>query len=104
MPKPERATYQRRVVDDEIAPLIGQLPDLAFEGAKAVGKPFTTSVRARTVWEMDDPGIRSIARAGLGVILTGDARYGSTSGTACPQYGTQSAGPSVAGRRQAAFL
>ena len=66
------STYTSRVVDDEIDALIGHLPALAFEGAKAVGKTFTASRRARTVWQLDDPAILQIAVADVNLVLEGD--------------------------------
>jgi predicted AAA+ superfamily ATPase len=72
VPRLDVVEYQRRVVDDEVDDLISQLPALVFEGAKAVGKTFTASRRARTVWSLDDPAIRQIAAADLTVLLAGE--------------------------------
>ena len=47
--------YQRRVVDDELDELFGDLPAIALEGPKAVGKTATARERARTVFELDQP-------------------------------------------------
>ncbi len=47
--------YQRRIVDDELDELFGDLPAIALEGPKAVGKTATARERARTVFELDQP-------------------------------------------------
>lgn len=61
MPSPER--YRRRIVDDEIDDLFGDLAALSLEGAKAVGKTASASRRARTVYKLDDDGQRSVIEA-----------------------------------------
>jgi uncharacterized protein len=45
--------YQRRVVDDELDELFADLPAIALEGPKAVGKTATARERALTVFELD---------------------------------------------------
>jgi uncharacterized protein len=55
--------YRRRVVDDELDELIPELPAIALEGAKAVGKTATALQRSGTVHRLDEPGQREVARA-----------------------------------------
>jgi uncharacterized protein len=45
--------YQRRFIDDELDELFGDLPAIALEGPKAVGKTATARQRSRTVFELD---------------------------------------------------
>lgn len=59
------ADYRRRVLDDELDELMGGLPAVALEGAKAVGKTATASQRAATVHQLDDPDQRAVAEADL---------------------------------------
>lgn len=61
--------YQRRVLDRELDELMGALPAIALEGAKAVGKTATASQRASTVHRLDDPAERAIAEADLDRLL-----------------------------------
>jgi predicted AAA+ superfamily ATPase len=61
--------YRRRVVDGELDELIGALPAIAIEGAKAVGKTATASQRAATIRQFDDPDERAIAEADLDRLL-----------------------------------
>jgi predicted AAA+ superfamily ATPase len=64
--------YRRRVVDDELDALLGNLAAISIEGAKAVGKTATASQRARTVYELDEPNQRSLAEADLDRLLEGE--------------------------------
>ena len=48
--------YQPRIADDELDALLRDLPALALEGARGVGKTATAARRADTVFELDDPG------------------------------------------------
>ncbi|HEX4866435.1 MAG TPA: DUF4143 domain-containing protein [Acidimicrobiales bacterium] len=48
--------YRPRVVDDELDMLLPELPSVALEGAKGVGKTLTARRRARTVHDLDAPG------------------------------------------------
>lgn len=50
---PESPEYARRVIDGEIDDLIAQLPAIALEGARGVGKTTTASQRAATIYELD---------------------------------------------------
>ncbi|MFT3944181.1 MAG: DUF4143 domain-containing protein [Ancrocorticia sp.] len=55
--------YQRRVVDSLLDELMPELPAIAIEGAKAVGKTATASRRASTVLSLDDPRLREVVAA-----------------------------------------
>ncbi|HEX9887064.1 MAG TPA: DUF4143 domain-containing protein [Longimicrobiales bacterium] len=55
--------YVRRVIDDELDILLRELPAVAIEGPKAVGKTETAVQRARTVRRFDDPQQAELARA-----------------------------------------
>lgn len=63
----------RRILDGELDELMAELPAVAIEGAKAVGKTATASQRATTVHELDDPGQRAIAEADLDRLLSAPA-------------------------------
>lgn len=65
--------YRSRVIDSELDELMAQLPALAIEGAKGVGKTETALRRAATVARLDDPAQRSIAVADPARALTGAA-------------------------------
>lgn len=65
-------SYTRRIVDDEIDELSGQLAALSLEGAKAVGKTATASQRALTVYKLDDDEQRSVIEADPARVLEGD--------------------------------
>ncbi len=64
--------YQRRTVDEELDALMGDLPALALEGARGVGKTATATRRADTVFELDDPGQREVLLADPSVIDAGE--------------------------------
>lgn len=63
--------YYPRVVDRELDELVAQLPALAVEGAKGVGKTATASRRAKTIVRLDEPGQQEIARADPKRVLEG---------------------------------
>jgi uncharacterized protein len=65
------AAYQRRVVDDELDELFGDLPAIAIEGPKGVGKTRTALGRAKTVHRLDDPAELAIARGAPARLLAG---------------------------------
>jgi predicted AAA+ superfamily ATPase len=65
--------YTRRVVDTELDELMDQLPALAIEGPRGVGKTATAERRAATVHRLDDPGERVIAKADPTVLLDAPA-------------------------------
>ncbi len=64
--------YVPRVVDRELADYLRSLRVFAIEGAKAVGKTASASQRAKTVYELDDPGVRDIAEADLRRLFQGE--------------------------------
>lgn len=63
--------YQRRVVDDELDELVGELAAIALEGAKGVGKTRTALQRATTVHRLDDPAELDVAKADPARLLEG---------------------------------
>ncbi len=63
--------YQRRILDDVLDELLLQLPAIALEGPKAVGKTITALRRAETVRELDEPTQREVAEGGLDRVLDG---------------------------------
>lgn len=65
--------YIPRVVDRELDELLPQLPAIALEGPKAVGKTETARRRARTIHQLDDPAQRAIAEADPERVLRGTA-------------------------------
>lgn len=54
--------YHRRVVENELTEL-HDLPAIALEGAKGVGKTATAMTLARTVYPLDQPGQLEVVRA-----------------------------------------
>jgi predicted AAA+ superfamily ATPase len=66
------APYQRRVVDDEIDELFGDLAAVAIEGPKGVGKTRTALQRAKTVHRLDDPAELAVAEADPARLLEGE--------------------------------
>lgn len=60
--------YQPRIVDEELDDLMGDLPALALEGARGVGKTATAARRAHTIFELDDPGQREVLVADPSVV------------------------------------
>ncbi|OQX18432.1 MAG: AAA family ATPase [Desulfobulbaceae bacterium A2] len=64
--------YQRRLVDDELDDLMAELPAIALEGPRGVGKTATAERRARTVYYLDDPAQRAVAEASPAQVLTGE--------------------------------
>lgn len=59
--------YLRRTIDGELDELLTLAPALALDGPKGVGKTDTAARRAGTVWLLDDPGQREVARADFGL-------------------------------------
>ncbi len=55
--------YLPRVVDLELDELMPQLPAIALEGPKAVGKTETARRRAKIIHQLDEPGQRAIVEA-----------------------------------------
>lgn len=66
-----RAGYRPRVVDGELADLLGGLAAVLIEGPKAVGKTATARQVCADEVMLDDPAIASVARADPAVLLRG---------------------------------
>ncbi|MGH7721107.1 MAG: ATP-binding protein [Gemmatimonadaceae bacterium] len=62
--------YAPRIVDTELDELLRELPAVALEGPKGVGKTATAERRVRTVFRLDDPAQRNVATADPTVLLT----------------------------------
>ena len=62
--------YIRRIVDDEIDDLFGDLPALALDGAKAVGKTETARQRVSGIVRLDVPATQQTIAAEPASILT----------------------------------
>ena len=65
-------SYVRRVIDDELDELLPDLPAIAIEGARGVGKTETALQRAQTVFRLDDEAQRAIFMAGPERVLSGE--------------------------------
>lgn len=63
--------YQHRIVDDELDQLLTELPAIAIEGPRGVGKTATAQRRANTVHYLDDPAQWAIVSADPNIVLTG---------------------------------
>ena len=61
--------YTRRTVDDELDGLLAELPAVAIEGPRGVGKTATAEQRAKTTVYLDDPAQRAVLEADPGQIL-----------------------------------
>ncbi|MBC8089541.1 MAG: ATP-binding protein [Phycisphaerae bacterium] len=61
------AAYARRIIDDELDDLQGQIAAIALEGPKAVGKTATAMERAATVYQVDNRATRALLEAGPSV-------------------------------------
>ncbi len=66
-----KETYRRRVVDDELATLLPELPAIAIDGPKGVGKTATAMQHARTVYRLDDPQTLELVGADTVRLTTG---------------------------------
>jgi uncharacterized protein len=66
------APYQRRVIDDELDELFGDLSAIAIEGPKGVGKTRTALQRAKTAHRLDDPAELAVAQADPARLLEGE--------------------------------
>jgi uncharacterized protein len=55
--------YERRIIDDELDELLPQLPAIAIEGPKGVGKTETARQRAATMLRLDEPAEASLLDA-----------------------------------------
>lgn len=63
------STYTPRIVDSELDELLKQLPAVALEGAKGVGKTATAERRANTIFRLDSPAQRELAIADPATLL-----------------------------------
>lgn len=63
--------YIQRVVDRELDELLPQLPAIALEGPKGVGKTETARRRAKTIHQLDDPAQQAIIEADPARVLSG---------------------------------
>lgn len=61
-------SYQRRILDDLLDELFPELPAIALDGAKAVGKTATASRRAATVLTLTDPRVRASVHADFDLV------------------------------------
>ncbi|HEX9775975.1 MAG TPA: DUF4143 domain-containing protein [Actinomycetota bacterium] len=68
----DQGAYLRRIADDELDQLLGSLPAIALEGAKAVGKTATALRRAGTIRALDDPATREIVAADPSRVVSGE--------------------------------
>lgn len=64
--------YFRRVIDDELDALLPELPAIAIDGPKGVGKTATAMNRARTVYRLDNPDTLQLVTADTSQLSTGD--------------------------------
>jgi predicted AAA+ superfamily ATPase len=64
--------YRRRIADDELDELLGDLAAIAIEGPKGVGKTRTALERAKTVHRLDDPAELAVAAADPARLLEGE--------------------------------
>ena len=64
--------YLPRVVDGELDELLRELPAIALEGPRGVGKTETALRRARTVYRLDDPAQRTIGEADAAQLIRGE--------------------------------
>ncbi|CAN5636062.1 DUF4143 domain-containing protein [soil metagenome] len=64
--------YRPRIVDGELDELLAELPAVAIEGPRGVGKTATALERARTVFLLDDAAQGAIIRADPTRIVEGD--------------------------------
>lgn len=60
--------YRRRIVDDELDELLAELPAVALDGAKGVGKTATGQQRVTSVIRFDEPGQAQVAAAEPGML------------------------------------
>jgi predicted AAA+ superfamily ATPase len=65
------APYLRRTIDAELDELFTDLPAIALEGPKGVGKTVTALRRAATVHRLDDPAERAVLAASPRRIVAG---------------------------------
>ena len=66
-------TYRRRIIDDVLDELCGDLAAIAVEGAKGVGKTATATQRAATILTLTDPRRREALEADLDLVTSSPA-------------------------------
>ncbi len=66
------APYVPRVIDAELDELLPELPAIALDGAKGVGKTATATRRAKTIHALDRPGALDLAVADPQRLLSGE--------------------------------
>lgn len=71
--EPLHHSYRRRVVDGELDELLADLPAIAIDGPKGVGKTATALQRAASVFALDQPGGTDLLRADPGRLATAAA-------------------------------
>ena len=80
--------YTRRIVDGELDELFGEIPALALDGPKAVGKTTTARQRVRTVVQLDRRAEAEPVAADPSIILRPLNPFCWMSGKNCPPCGT----------------
>ncbi|MCW1063351.1 hypothetical protein OJ587_11975, partial [Streptococcus anginosus] len=55
--------YHERAIDKRLDALLPEVPAIAIDGAKGVGKTATALQRANTVWLLDRPETQYVAAA-----------------------------------------
>jgi predicted AAA+ superfamily ATPase len=64
-------SYRRRIIDSVLDALQPELPAIAIEGPRAVGKTRTALERAETVFRLDDPAEFELARSDPARLIAG---------------------------------
>ncbi|MCX6118463.1 MAG: DUF4143 domain-containing protein [Proteobacteria bacterium] len=64
--------YLKRIVEGEVAELLGSLAAVSLDGPKGVGKTETAKRFTKTVRELDDPATQAIAKADIHHLLKGE--------------------------------
>lgn len=64
--------YTPRIADRELDELLAELPAVALEGAKGVGKTATAERRARTTYRLDESAHRELAEADPSILTQAD--------------------------------
>ena len=65
--------HQPRVADQELHDLLSELPAISIEGPRAVGKTWTASRMANTVYALDDPEILAEVQADSRLLTQGES-------------------------------
>ena len=65
-------SYITRIIDTELDVLLSQLPAIALEGPKGVGKTETARRRANTIYALDDPAQHEIIKADPSQLCNGE--------------------------------